>query len=472
MAMHTLSPAMSVPLDFLKDQRVLVVGMGLSGLATAKAIQKSGAHVTVTDDRHTNGEGFAYQPPDQIDPKGFDLILLSPGIAHKGPHPHPLVVKALKAGTPLSSDMDLFFQTRPPVTTIGISGTNGKSSTTSLIHCALSALGQHSVMAGNIGVPILTVLPLEGKDVCVIELSSYQLETVPHLSLDLAILLAITPDHLARHGTLEAYAAQKRTLFNIGAEKGRCLYDAQDPWQAPFVHKAPHPHRFIPYALGVPLKAGFFLIEETLHDTYHTPHTIVEASCPHMAETTLLTSFAALRLLGYDAHKIIEAIKAWPGLAHRYERVIPAQHPSANITFINDSKATNVEAAAFALKKSQGQPLFWIVGGRLKDQADLTPWTPYLPFVTEAFPMGESAATVARFLADHHVRHTPCSTLASAYQEAVAAAARWAQNNPGKRPPLVLLSPGGASFDAFPHFEARGDHFKALIQSDKMIKTL
>ena len=458
----------SVPLNHVFGMRILVVGMGVSGLETAKALKQAGAHVTLTDDAHKTIPEIPCVAPHDINPRDFDLFVLSPGIAHKAPNPHPLVQKAYDVGVPLSSDIDLFFQAHPKALTIGVSGTNRKSSTVSLIHFTLQKLNTRAVLGGNIGVPILTLPWLESGDAYVIELSSYQLETTPHLALDIAILLAITPDHLERYQTMEHYANAKFALFS--GPKGVCLYDAHDPWQQDFIKHQKDKERFIPYGVGKHVENGFCLVNNQLHNTYKGACTVLDIpkSCAHIPGPTLLCTFATLILRGFEGLDILKAIENWPGLSHRCERVTPPQNsPFALCTWINDSKATNVESACFALSHHRQHPLFWIAGGRLKDHSNFDLWKPFLPHVTHVFLIGEGSDVLANFLSAENVPYTHCQYLEAAIDAVYRQAQSFVKENPKGPKPVVLFSPAGASFDQYTNFGERGNHFKALILGDK-----
>jgi UDP-N-acetylmuramoylalanine--D-glutamate ligase len=455
----------SIPLPIRPNQRVLVVGMGMSGLKTAEALTAAGARVTVTDDRKKDVSGYLFVAPSSVNLEDFDLICLSPGIAHKSPRPHPIVQKAYAAGIPLTSDIDLFFQATPQAFTIGVTGTNGKSSTVSLIHHTLCALGTRAELGGNIGVPILSLPWLDADETYVIELSSYQLETAPHLALDLAILLAITPDHLDRYDTMEAYAEAK---FNIFKGAKQCLYDVTDTRQKAFVNLQNDQTRFIPYHPYARIGGGFSLVKSTLYNDYCGASEQFIVKDTHIPAPTLLCAFAALSLKGFDGGSILEATQTWPGLAHRYERVLGASEEPC--IWINDSKATNVEATAFAFQQSKEAPLFWIAGGRLKEHTNFDRLTPHLSHIVHAFLIGEGQDALAHFLDTQNVPFSLCGDLDTAVsyvRQALHAAPR---PKTGKLP-IVLLSPAAASFDQYTHFEARGNHFKALVSGDKGIKT-
>ena len=441
----------TIPLPIRPGQRILVVGMGASGLKTAEVLRIAGVHITLTDDRHTTHPDYPYVAPENVDAANFDFICLSPGIVHKAPRPHPIVQKAYAAGTRLTSDVDLFFESGPKAFTMGVTGTNGKSSTVSLIHFALEKLGIRTALGGNIGVPILTLPWLTSEDVYVIELSSYQLETTPSLTLDLAILLAITPDHLDRYDAINAYADTK---FNIFKGAKRCLYNQDDARQAAFVAKQNDPARFIPYSLKERVRGGFFLVKGTLYNDHNGACKAYPVH-EHLPAPTLLCAFAALSLKGFGGEAILDAAKGWPGLSHRYERIFD----SHGCTWINDSKATNVEATAFAFKQSGDQSVFWIAGGKLKEHTNFDLLIPHLPRIKRAFLIGNGVTTFARFLSKHNVAHDVCGDLDAAVTRA-RAAIKSEQNA------IVLLSPAAASFDQYQNFEARGDHFKALVRGD------
>ena len=491
------------PLPFLKGKAVVVLGLGQSGQVALKAAKAADALVTGYDDCAKNRaklqrEGFDVAMLAEVPLTKDTLVVVSPGVAHTYPKAHPLVAKAKAVGARLSSDVDLFFHHRPKGTIIGVSGTNGKSSTVGLIHFMLQHAQQEAQMGGNIGLP---VLGLKEAAVKVLELSSYQIETAPALDCDVAVLLRLAPDHLDRYASYQAYTQAKLRLLqpsafktaegfkawgkmadtqNAAAQRVRySLYDADDPLQCAFVaQQQPAENRcFVPFAMTHVPPKGFALHKGVLYDTFQTSQPFqLKAAHRLLPAQALLAAFAALRVLGHKGDALLEAAALWPGLAHRLERLpCGAKH---RVCVVNDSKATNMASAAYALSKvkegvflpsaqskATSQPCFWLCGGALKEGDDMALLVPFLPFVTKAFAFGEGAAALTAFLQKHRVSVEPCSTLEKACSQAAEQALKHAQQHPKEPPALVLLSPGGASFDAFTNFKQRGQAFKSQIAS-------
>ncbi|MEH0002428.1 MAG: UDP-N-acetylmuramoyl-L-alanine--D-glutamate ligase [Holosporaceae bacterium] len=488
------------PLPFLKGKAGVVLGLGQSGQVALKAAKAAGARVTGYDDSakvrsKLKRAGFDVVKLEEVPLTQDTLVVVSPGVAHTHPKAHPLIAKAKAVGARLLSDVGLFFHHRPKGTIIGVSGTNGKSSTVALMHFILQHLQQAAQMGGNIGLP---VLGLKEAAVTVLELSSYQIETAPALDCDVSVLLRLAPDHLDRYASYQAYTQAKLRLLQPSAFKAAegfdvwgsaqsdaaqrvrySLYDADDPLQCAFVaQQQPSENRcFVPFAMTHVPQKGFALHKGVLYDTLQTSQSFsLKAAHRLVPAQALLAAFATLRVLGHKGEALLEGAALWPGLAHRLERLsCGAKH---RLCVVNDSKATNMASAAYALSKvkegvflpsaqskATPQPCFWLCGGALKEGDDMALLVPFLPFVTKAFVFGEGADVLTAFLHKHHVSVEPCSTLEKACSQAAEKALKHTQQNLKGPPPLVLLSPGGASFDAFTNFKQRGEAFKSQIAS-------
>ncbi len=357
------------------------------------------------------------------------VLILAPGI----PLSHPTVLAAQEAGLEIICDIELYFRTHTAVQVIGITGTNGKSTTTALLTHTLQNLGATALMAGNIGTPIFDLSP-QGGEIFVLELSSFQLELCPYFHPDISVLLNITPDHLDRHGTMEAYVAAKARIFE---GPGKAIITGQDR----------HSQQTLHY---VKLKGERQVI-------------VVEESCaieetaalrgPHNIQN-MQAAYAVCRELGYEPDQILDAFESFPGLPHR-------QYPVRTIgpvSFINDSKATNAEATSKALNSFDH--IYWIVGGQGKE-GGLQGLEPYVPRIHHAFVIGESVDDFTGWLEKNSVPFTINGTLDKAVQEAYAAAI--GEN----RAAVVLLSPAAASYDQYQNFEKRGENFTQLVEKLK-----
>jgi UDP-N-acetylmuramoylalanine--D-glutamate ligase len=385
-----------------------VYGLARSGLATVEALLASGAKVTVWDAKE---EARANAPAgaqianlDEIDLAQFDSLVVTPGLPLNR---HPIVQRARDAGVEIIGDIELFARARrelPPHKVVGITGTNGKSTTTALVHHILQTAGVPSAMGGNIGLPILAQDPLPEGGVYVLELSSYQIDLTQSLDCDVAVLLNITPDHLDRYESFEAYAASKARLLAMsgGATvRGRDVGLDQSHWPA--------------------------------------------LQGPHNAQNAA-AAIETCEILGVGAGEIEEGLRTYPGLPHRMERI----RDKDGVVFVNDSKATNPTATAPAL--AAFERVRWICGGQAKTD-NLDECAPHFGHVAKAYTIGEAGELFASLLSPH-IKVAECETL----ERAVGAAAAEAESGD-----TVLLSPACASFDQFRDFEDRGDQFRELV---------
>ncbi len=455
-----------IQLPFAKDRCYAVLGLARSGLASGLALQQGGAHVLAWDDQPAAREraaaaGLTVTRLEGLDWRGVEALVLSPGIPHSFPKPHPVTAAAKAAGVPLIGDIELLAQAQkraqPKARYVGITGTNGKSTTTALIGHLLAQGGQSVSVGGNLGTAVLSLAPAQ---IFVLELSSYQLELLHSLVCDVAVLLNITPDHLDRHGGFEGYVAAKKRIFHgqgaahtavVGVDEapGRAIADALErDSQA----------RVIRISVERRQRGGFYLEDGWLVDDSAgraerllRPESLPRLPGRHNLQN-VAAAYAACRALGLVCDTIFAGLESFPGLAHRQELVAEIE----GVRFVNDSKATNAEAAAKAL--SSYDCIYWILGGRAKT-GGLTGLEPYLDRVRRAFLIGESQEEFARYLAGR-VKAECCGELATA----VRSAAKAARADSGARP-VVLLSPVCASFDQFSDFEARGDAFRKVVAS-------
>ena len=386
-----------------------VYGLARSGLATVEALLASGAKVTAWDGkeeaRAKAPEGAKIANLDEADLSQFDSLVVTPGLPLNR---HPIAQRARDAGVEIIGDIELFARARPelpPHKVVGITGTNGKSTTTALVHHILQSAGVPTTMGGNIGLPILVQDALPEGGVYVLELSSYQIDVTQSLDCDVAVLLNITPDHLDRYESFDAYAASKARLFEMSSGA---------------------------YVRGR---------DDTGLDQEHWP----ALQGPHNAENAA-AAIETCRYLGMGEGEIEEGLRTYPGLPHRMERV----REKDGVVFVNDSKATNPTATAPALAAFPA--IRWILGGQAKTD-NLDECAPHFGHVRSAYTIGEAADLFERLLAPH-MPVKNCGKL----NEAVRQAAQDAEAGD-----TVLLSPACASFDQFRDFEDRGDQFKALV---------
>jgi UDP-N-acetylmuramoylalanine--D-glutamate ligase len=453
-----------IPLPFAKDQTVAVLGLGKSGLTAARALALSGAHVRAWDDGEkaqaaAKAAGVALTPLDGAGLDGVAMLLMSPGIPHSFPKAHPVAAAAKAKGIPLVSDVELLLRAQSGSRFAGITGTNGKSTTTALLAHILADVGARMDVGGNLGPAALGLEDLGNGGTYVLELSSYQIELVHEAAFDVAVLLNITPDHLDRHGGMEGYVAAKRRLFDMMKGNGVAVVGVDDePSRAIAKDIAKAGVRVVPVTVGKPIEAGVWVENGQLHDgrardgkTFVADLTQAKALPGKHNWQNAAAAYAAARALWIDPKAAAKAILSYPGLAHRQEKIADI----SGVAFVNDSKATNADATSKALDCYE--PIYWIAGGVAKEGGieSLGPWHKR---IRHAFLIGEAANDFARTL-DGKLPYSLCGDLAAA--TAAAAKLAWEEKRAGA---TVLLSPACASFDQFANFEARGEAFRALVQ--------
>jgi UDP-N-acetylmuramoylalanine--D-glutamate ligase len=415
-------------------RKYAVYGLARSGLATVEALLASGAEVMAWDQNEAAREqvremGLRMADPLTTSLYGYDGIVVSPGVPLNR---HPIASRAREAGVPLIGDIELFALARPtlpPHVVVGITGTNGKSTTTALVHHIVRTAGRPSTMAGNIGFPILGQEPLPEGGVYVLELSSYQIDLTRSLDCDVSVLLNITPDHLDRYDGVDDYAASKARLFAMQSPHHVAVIAAEDDYSR---------------AIAGQIKGRKALVSsDQVNDQSLWP----ALQGPHNAQN-IAVAVAVAKALGIGDEAIARGLATYPGLPHRMERVAEKN----GVLFVNDSKATNPTSAAPALAAYPA--VHWILGGLPKSD-DLDACEPFLDHVRAAYTIGEAGPMFARLLREK-VPVSECEMLFEAVREAAQAA------GPGE---VVLLSPACASFDQFRDYEARGDAFRAAVEA-------
>ncbi len=444
-----------------------VFGLGRSGVSASLALAAGGAEVSAWDDdparrRHAAELGVTLNDLYRIEWEGFRGLVLSPGVPLAHPAPHPLVARALAARIEILGDMELFARSRPKGRVVGVTGTNGKSTTSALTAHLLKAAGQRVQLGGNIGTPVLDLDPMGAAGVYVLELSSFQLDLIRTLVSDVAVLLNVSPDHIERHGDFSNYIASKTRIFSRRASSQTSVIGVDDD-VCRRIHAELAGRRgrsIVPVSVqrrvadGVHVRDGV-LIDETAKEPFEVVdlNKVRSLLGAHNWQNAA-AAYAAVRALGLPGDAVVKAFRTFPGLAHRQEAVARI----GKATFINDSKATNAAASARGLACYDN--IYWIAGGRAKEGGIAT-LSPYFPSMAHAFLIGEAAGAFAQTL-DGRVPYTVCGDM----EKAVAAAAERALT--GRRShPVVLLSPACASFDQFDDFEGRGDRFKDLVLAEK-----
>jgi UDP-N-acetylmuramoylalanine--D-glutamate ligase len=453
-----------IPAESMRDRTVAVLGLGRSGRSACRALAAAGARVLAWDDdpacrARVASEGVPLVELAGADWAKVDRLVLSPGIPLHHPRPHPMVERARAARVPVIGDIELLVESQPDRRIVGVTGTNGKSTTTALVGALLGAAGMGAQVGGNIGLPALDLLPKPTKDIYVLELSSYQLELTDHLACAVAVLLNLSADHLDRHGGMAGYARAKGRIFrNQRASDWAIVGVDDDHGRALAEVLARGPQRLVPISATGRLARGIYVEAGRLYDALDgAPREIVDLRpIPSLQGShnwqNAAAAYAAARALGVQPEAAALGLRRFQGLPHRLEPVAAI----GGVRFVNDSKATNPDAAARAL--AAFDVVFWIAGGRAKD-GGFAALEPQLHRVRHAFLIGEAAPALAELLGGR-VPFTRCGDLERAVREATAAAAGAQAERP-----VVLLAPACASFDQFANFEDRGDSFKSLVRA-------
>jgi UDP-N-acetylmuramoylalanine--D-glutamate ligase len=439
--------------------RIAVVGLGRAGLPAALRLVEWGAEVEAWDDGEAQRQaaeraGLALRDP-ALGRFRADALLLSPGIAHVLPHAHAAAEAARAAGAPILCDVEFLYRavlaTQSRAQFVGVTGTNGKSTTTALIHHILTSAGREAQVGGNLGPPALSLNILGSEGVYTLEMSSYMLERIATLRFNVAVMLNLSPDHLDRHGDMAGYAAAKASIFARQQREDVAVLGQDDAMTAAMA--AGLAARIVPVSGSLPQPGGVWSEGAMLRDDEGVILDLREAIAlpgAHNAQNAAAAA-AVCRTLGVPRAAIAAGIASFPGLPHRLERVAAAQ----GVVFVNDSKATNADSAARAL--ASYDQVVWIAGGEAKD-GGIESLAPYFPRIARAFLIGRDAPVLARTLAAHGVPHEVAGTLDAALPAAARAAF-------GGAAPVVLLSPACASWDQFSGFDARGDRFRDLARA-------
>ena len=462
-----------IPVRGYDGQRVAVLGLGRSGLATARALTAGGAEVLAWDDGAEARAAAAAEGISTLDLTragaldGVAALITSPGIPHLYPAPHPVILRALKTGVPVDNDVGLFFQSFagadwddfmqvPKV--VAVTGSNGKSTTTALIHHILTEAGRPAQMGGNIGRGVLSLDPARDGEVVVLELSSYQTDLARALTPDIAVFTNLSADHLDRHGGHGGYFAAKRRLFAEGGPDRAVIGvdEVEGRYLAGQLATAPSDDRVIRISAGQKLDGPGWSVfaRKGFLAEWRKGRQVAAVDLRGVAglpgahnHQNACAAWAACRALGLAPRLIEAALHSFGGLPHRSQIVATM----AGVTYVNDSKATNVESAAQALRAFAR--IRWIAGG-LGKEGGIAALTPDLDNIAKVYLIGRSARDFALQLGD--TPHEICETMA----RAVACASSEAE--PGD---TVLLAPAAASFDQYRDFEARGDDFIAAVQA-------
>ena len=462
-----------IPVRGHEGQIVAVLGLGRSGRATAAALKAGGAQVVAWDDGPSGREAAEAQGIELRDLtrasayEGVSLLVTSPGIPHLYPAPHAAIAAAWEAGVPVDNDIGLFFRsyatedfdqfdTLPRV--VAITGSNGKSTTSALVHHILIENGRPAQLAGNIGRGVLDLDPPHDGEVVVLELSSYQTELARALTPDIAVLTNLSPDHLDRHAGPGGYFAAKRRLFSEGGPDRAVIGvdENEGRYLANQLAIAAADDRVIAISLGRKLTGPGWNVfaRKGFLSEYRKGRQVASVDLRDIPglpgahnHQNACAAWSVARALGLGPRGIEAALRSYSGLPHRSQRVAERD----GVAFVNDSKATNVDAAAKAL--SAFPRIRWICGGPEKE-GGLSGLGEGLANVAKAYVIGREAKAFAVKLSG--VEAEVCGSMAVAVERAMAEA------EPGD---TVLLAPAAASFDQYDNFEQRGEDFASEVKA-------
>ena len=421
-----------------KNRKFALLGLARSGLAAARSLSAGGAEILAWDNdenaRAKVADIATIADPLDADLSGYDGIVVSPGVPINR---HPIAQKAKEQGIPLIGDIELFAMARadlPPHRVVGITGTNGKSTTTALVHHLLKSAALPVRMGGNIGLPILSQAPLPAGGVYVLELSSYQIDITHSLACDAAALINLSPDHLDRYDGYEAYIRSKARLFEMQTAKQHSVFGNGDEDTLRIYNEV----RERRGAGVVHLADPAAISGQQDWPSLQGPHNL----------QNIAVAIGLVEALGLTEAQWRPAMRSFKGLAHRMEVVAERN----GVLFINDSKATNAASTAPAL--AAYPRVHWIVGGLAKSD-NLDECVPNFGHVVKAYTIGEAGPLFTKLLSPH--MPVESSEMMGAAVHSAAAQA--------KAGDVIMLSPACASFDQFKDFEARGDAFKAIVEA-------
>ena len=443
---------------------ILIIGAARSGIASAEYLHSIGKNIVVSDmntkvaekvEAQLGHDAVTYVWGEQPDVEALrpSLIVMSPGV----PLTIPPVVKARELGIPVISEPELAFR-YSDVPFVAITGTNGKTTTTTLTAVLLEKEGRKVVAGGNIGLPLIGQCPqMTANDIAVAEMSSFQLESVDAFRPKVAVIMNLTPDHLDRHKTMEAYGAAKANVFKNQTADDYLLLNKDDEVVAAMAKNAKsHVYFFTQKDI---LKEGMWLEDGQVMyslDEKKNPQLLISAAeigivGSHNLQNAMAASLAAL-LMGQSVDVVVERLKAFKGVAHRMEPVETIN----DVLYVNDSKGTNPDSTEKALGSYGERPIVLIAGGKNKG-SDFACLVPLMREHCRGVVL--VGAAIDDFIDAFNRTGYEDYVCAESFEDAVQKAHDQAQ--PGD---VVLLSPACASWDMFDNFEQRGDLFKKLVK--------
>ena len=444
-----------------KSLNILVIGYGVTGKSVAQFLESKGHNVFVYDD-----DISAVIPNRVVAPDwgNTDLVVKSPSIRIMPHNRHPVVDEAMQHGTPICSAFDIFRIYNPNANIIGVTGTNGKSTTVSLIYHILKSAGISIALGGNIGIPYFDTLASAGNkhvDYYIFEMSSYELTSSKLLKFTVGCVLNIQPDHLDFHGSFENYVDAKCKLLEYSKYK---VVSCDDTYTADRFIPITHSNKgkrtgnqgldnVITVSVNTNTSADYYIDNKLL--IANGKAVLDVSNLPNLVgmhnTQNLIFAYAICALIGVPSEKIIHGIKTFEPLPHRMNMV----RKIGNVVFVNDSKATNPASVAPALATFTGYKIFWLAGGRSKHVNPMPYIRKYLDGVAKIYLFGEATEEFKKIFSDRPF--ADCKTIDVALHCAYQDAKRELS------PSVVLFSPMCSSFDQFANFEQRGREFVRLV---------
>lgn len=443
---------------------VAVLGLGKSGIATVDALSAAGANVLMWDESPNSDAIKAAQksnvkavPTGEWDWGSIDYFAISPGIALS----NPVAQQAKNVQVPIIGDIDILYNTCPAATYIGITGTNGKSTTTTLIGHILQHAGKAPQVGGNLGTAALSLAPLTASGTYVLEMSSYQLDLVKDIRFTVAIHLNLSEDHLDRHGSMEGYLCAKRHIFDRQEGDDVAIVGVDDAWSESLARAmtVDNIHRVLPVSARTKVQHGVYVLNGILHNTLGDKEQTLDLrgikslQGAHNGQNAA-AAYAACFVQGVSHEDIGAAMRTFAGLQHRMQWLGEVD----GVQYVNDSKATNADAAEKALMTYGA--IYWIAGGVAKE-GGIASLAAYFPRIRKAYLIGKAAPDFAKTL-EGRVPFVIAQTMEAAFGDASEDAARERVEGAA-----VVLAPACASFDQYKNFEERGDHFVRLFEAVK-----
>lgn len=454
----------------------LVFGLGISGNAAVKFLLENTYQVLAGDDNrnslvalnqylqehpHLRNNLQIIEDLKQINWKDIDCLVLAAGIPLKYPTPHPIVLEANKHNCPIVCDVEILYLFNSKANFIGITGTNGKSTTTALTGHIFQSADKINAVGGNIGISALALPQLSNKGSYIIEMSSYQLDLIDKTHFHIADLLNITPDHLEHHKDMAGYIAAKKRIFLNQTQNDFAIIGIDNKNSHAVYEDLKNDKNFkaklIPISTKKAVEGGVAMVGDIIYNNIDGKNSIIDfkerkfLKGEHNTQN-IATAFANCFLSGISENDIILAIKTFKGLKHRMQLVATID----NIHFINDSKATNADSTENALKPYEN--IYWIVGGKPKE-GGIESLKQYFPKIKYVFLIGQATEEFAKTL-EGKAPYFRCNDLKTAFEMAYSKALedKSIEKN-------ILLSPACASFDQWKNFEERGDFFIKLVEN-------